>query len=297
MKTLFTSLALAATTLVSAQAINNPSFESWNINSLSYSTTDSVPMHWWTENCNTSFLTTDASDGNYAARVQGWMSCGIAPGVLINGNHPASGMYIDAGTPFAVKPSSISGYYKLTDVAAGDSAAVTIILKKYNTILHRPDTVAFGELALPATNTYSLYTVQLNDLMPNVQPDSIIFVFNSSKHYMVDVNTWVLPNLYVDQIKLQEAVTGIDDPQTGGTVLVYPNPAEEQVTIELDGFEANPSEILVSVLVGSGQTITKVHPDDNNRVVLNRGTLPAGVYLYRVEEGENVLATGEFIFK
>jgi hypothetical protein len=114
---------------------------------------------------------------------------------------------------------------------------------------------------------------------------------------MVDFNTWILPSLYVDQIKLQEDVTGMENHSYENKVCVFPNPATDQVTLQLDNTWSNQNNILVSVLVGSGQVVAKVAPDSNHRVVLNRGTLAAGVYFYRVEQEGKVLATGQLIFK
>lgn len=79
-----------------AQTLPNPGFESWTQQTYY----DTMPDQWWDEYCMTVTKTSDAYQGNYASKITGYLSCGIAPGVMINGPRPASGKIIDGGTPF-----------------------------------------------------------------------------------------------------------------------------------------------------------------------------------------------------
>ena len=127
---------------INAQTLTNPNFENWGTGSM-YS--DTLPTNWWPFSCNTIHQTTDSYQGNYATKIQGWFACGIAPGIMVNGQAPLNyGEFMEAGTPFTSKPAIFSGYYKYTDVTAGDSAEVTVILKRYNTVTMERDTISYS---------------------------------------------------------------------------------------------------------------------------------------------------------
>ena len=77
-----------------------------------------------------------------------------------------------------------------------------MVLKRYNTITMQRDTIAYSVKTLPASSSYTPFTVNLTDLMPGVTPDSIIIMFNSSKYYMWNETTMALPMLYIDRINM-----------------------------------------------------------------------------------------------
>lgn len=155
MKKVIIAFLLLASFGTNAQTLTNPNFESWGTTASYY--TDTLPNNWWPFYCNTVKQTTDSYQGTYATKIQGWFACGIAPGVLVNGQAPLDyGDFIQSGTPFATKPASISGYYKYNDQGTGDSAEVTIVLKHYNTTLMKRDTIAYSTKTLPAASSYSL---------------------------------------------------------------------------------------------------------------------------------------------
>jgi hypothetical protein len=58
-------------------------------------------------------------------------------------------------------------------------------------------------------------------------------------------------------------------------VNIYPNPAREQFTVELD----KPSNI--KVINALGQTVINI--DVDGKSIINTSTLPAGIYIIRVE--------------
>ena len=165
MKKIMIAFLLLAGFSTNAQTLANPNFESWATTASYY--TDTLPSNWWPFYCNTVKQTTDSYQGTYATKIQGWFACGIAPGVLVNGQAPVDyGDFIQSGTPFTTKPTSIAGYYKYNDQGTGDSAEVTIVLKRYNTTLMKRDTIAYSTKTLPATSSYALFTLNIADLMP-----------------------------------------------------------------------------------------------------------------------------------
>ncbi len=299
MNKILSTLLLLAAFGSKAQTLSNPNFESWGTGSTVSTTyyTDTLPTNWWPFYCNTVHQTTDSYQGIYASKIQGWFACGIAPGIMVNGKEPINyGEFIESGTPFTTKPSSISGYYKYTDVTMGDSAEVTIILKRYNSVTMKRDTIAYSTQTLPASATYSLYTVNIIDLMPGVMPDSIIIMFNSSKYYMFDPITMALPALYIDRIAMPETPMSIADNQ----ILlmessVYPNPFSESATLVMDAGISQFEHPSVQIYDLSGKKVMDLGVITSKEVVFNQGNLSKGSYFYQVSNGNALISQGKFI--
>lgn len=294
MKTLLIAFLLLAGLSTNAQTLSNPNFENWAAGS-TYSA-DILPTNWWPFSCNTVSQTTDSYQGMYATKIQGFMACGIAPGVLVNGQEPV--VYCDfmgSGTPFTSKPTTISGYYKYTDVATGDSAEVTVILKRYNTATLKRDTIAYSTKALAASAGYSLFTVNLTDLMPGVSPDSIIIMFNSSKYYMVDTITWNLPALYIDRINLPETPMSITENENSLiSSSVFPNPFTESATLVIDTEMSQLTSANLSIFDVNGKKVMDFDKITGNCVQIQKQNLAKGSYFYQVKQDNQLISQGKF---
>ena len=295
MKKIVIAFLLLAGLSMNGQTITNPGFESWTTTS-SYAP-DTVPTNWWPLYCNTVKQTTDAYQGAYATRIQGWFACGIAPGVMVNGQAPLDyGSFMESGTPFTSKPSTFSGYYKYNDQGTGDSAEVTVVLKHYNTLTMSRDTVAYAVKALPATSGYTMFTVNINDLMPGVTPDSIIIMFNSSKYYMWNDSTWELPALYIDRINMPETPMAITE-NTNSLLLssIFPNPFTGSASLVIDADFEQLESAIVSIFDMSGKKVMEIGNLSSNKVLIEQGSLSKGNYIYRVNSLNTLLSKGKFI--
>lgn len=279
---------------LSAQTFPNAGFESWSVAG-SYSS-DTLPSQWWSMYCNTTHQSSDAYQGDYATRIQGYFSCGIAQGIMVNGQKPANYYnIIESGTPFTAKPVSISGFYKYTDAEPGDSAEVTVILKKYNTATQRRDTVGLGTAALAAAGGYTSFTVSINYLLPAETPDSIIIMFNSSKYNLVNTSTWTLPNLYIDRIALSQSasVAGItEDPAGLFQATVYPNPFSGSATVSVEGDLSKVSGLRLDVFDASGRKVWSGNVDQNT-VILSE--IAKGNYMYTLGSKDKQFSAGKII--
>ena len=294
MKNILIAFLLLAGLSMNGQTLSNPNFESWGIGT-TYSA-DILPTNWWPFSCNTVSQTTDSYQGTYATKIQGWMGCGIAPGVLVNGQEPV--VYCDfmgSGTPFTSKPAAISGYYKYTDVATGDSAEVTVILKRYNTFTMKRDTIAYSTQALAASAGYTLFTVNLTDLMPGVSPDSIIIMFNSSKYYMCDTISWGLPALYIDRINLPETPMSIAENENSLiSSVVFPNPFSESATLVIDTEMSHLTSANLSIFDVNGKKVLNFDKITSNRIQIQKQSLANGSYFYKVKQDNQLISQGKF---
>ena len=295
MKKLLIAFLLLAGLSMNGQTITNPGFENWTTTS-SY-ITDTLPTNWWSFFCNTVKQTTDACQGMYATKIQGMFSCGIAPGIMVNGQAPTNyGSFMESGTPFTSKPSTFSGYYKYNDQGTGDSAEVTVVLKRYNSTLMQRDTVAYSVKTLPATASYTLFTVNIDDLMPGVSPDSIIIMFNSSKHYMWNDSTWELPILYVDRINMAETPMSITE---NGNLLfqsfVYPNPFSETAKLSIDATLSELESAILTIFDLNGKKVMDYGSITSNKLQIHQQNLSKGSYFYQITAKNEFISRGKFI--
>ena len=293
----FIAFLLLASFSANAQTLTNPNFESWATTTSYY--TDTLPSNWWPFYCNTVKQTTDSYQGTYATKIQGWFACGIAPGVLVNGQAPLDyGDFIQSGTPFTTKPTSISGYYKYNDYGTGDSAEVTIILKRYNSALMKRDTIAFSTKTLPATSSYFLFTVNIADLMFGIMPDFIIILFNFSRYYLYETIIMVLPILYVDRIVMPETPMSILENEDNLLhSIVYPNPFSGNATLEIDADIAELENASVQVFDLSGKKVLDLGGMTSNKIVIQRQELSKGNYFYQVNTENKLISQGKFIIQ
>lgn len=289
MKKILIGLMMMTGISLSAQTLSNTDFENWSV--VSVYSTDTIPNQWYGMYCNTVHPTADSYWGSYATRIQGYFMCGIAQGIMINGQQPANPWNaIEGGTPFTSKPATISGFYKYTD-AGNDSAEVSVILKKFNTLTMKHDTVGIGIQALGASATYIPFTVNINYPLPSVTPDSIIIMFNSSKYYHYDTITYALPNLYIDRISIPQGLsTGITE-SPGGELHsnAYPNPSSGNVVIEMEG-QADFNGLMLSLYDVNGKKVME-REITQNTIFLSG--LSAGNYVYIINSSERMLSKGK----
>jgi hypothetical protein len=291
MKKIIFLLSLSAGFNLSGQTLSNPGFENWS--SVTTYTTDTIPNQWYAMYCNTVHQTADAYQGSYATRIQGYFACGIAPGILINGQQPAGyGNIIEGGTPFSTKPATINGFYKYTEVTNNDSAEVTVILKKYNAVAMKYDTVGLGIAPLAAAAAYSPFSVAINYLLPSETPDSIIIMFNSSKYYHFDMVTGALPSLYIDRILLPQETAGIEESGQVIHSVVYPNPSAGTITLHIEGDEWKQQDTELSIFDAAGKMV-RMEKISHNEQVING--LPKGNYMYTLSVESEILSKGKII--
>ena len=184
-----------------SQEILNANFENWD--------TANVPVNWTLmsngENANQS---TESYSGAYAVVIWKWYFYGNQ--ILLNGSLTSFGasQIIKAGTPISFKPIQLSGFYKYQDVAPlGDTAKVVVLLKKYDTVQNKIDTVGYGMKLLGPVNAYSPFQVDITDVQLGVTPDSIVIAFfASTSSKMCDESINGSNNcsyLYIDALSLK----------------------------------------------------------------------------------------------
>lgn len=300
-KTLVCLLFVYACYTTKAQSISNLDFENWQVSNLNPFYPDTLPTSWVNNFGNCVNKTTDAYQGNYAAKIRSIGSCGVIGFAALGQNMVlSSNNFIDAGLPYISKPISVSGYYKLEDVSAGDSCEVTVILKKYNSFTMKRDTIAYSSVTLPASQNYSLFTVNVIDLMPLATPDSIIIMCKPSKYSIYNSTTFILPTMYVDAITISKSnINSVKEIKTTNKDLVityvYPNPASENTTLFIDGDINLMKGATVSIYDALCKKVMVLDVIDHNNIIIPQKNLMTGKYYYNLNHKNKIISKGSFI--
>ena len=80
-------------------------------------------------------------------------------------------------------------------------------------------------------------------------------------------------------------ITGINEKQEAGSLKIYPNPAIQQITIELP-VTGNTMTGTMSVFSMTGQAMIK-RQVNGSKIKINVSSLPAGIYFVRLINNDN----------
>jgi len=119
-----------------------------------------------------------------------------------------------------------------------------------------------------------------------LQEDGKIIVFGGYKYKDVEsLITRIMGSATTERIS--DEISNFSDIQ------IYPNPAASDISIRMSGIQTK-EDVNFSLLNLTGQTLKKarLHSDV---LQLNLEDLPCGVYLYKVQEGSNLIHTGKII--
>ena len=246
---------------------------------------DTIANQWSLDAFGSGRIENFAATGNYSMAVWNWYS--YVEGRCANGtiNEPLDllNLFSKAGTPLIHKAAFLEGFYQYdtsNTFSQNDSAIVQVILKKYNTSTNMADTVAFGEVHLPGTDltqNFTPFSVPIEDLMPGVDPDSIIVALTSSIGGNCD-NT-VSQNclyFYVDDLSvglpLGQKITLSEQ------MKFWPNPVNNQLNILLTQQNSGTLQIINQ----QGKIVLSENLQVTNKI--NCAHLPKGIYVIKITQ-------------
>lgn len=276
---LFTITMLSLLNSGNAQTLSNPGFEQMN---------DTLPADW-TYGYGSSLSNSYTNSGNNAMAVWNWYY--YATGWTINGYHPdlkdQQFNWALGGEPIDQKVAGLTGYYYFDTIGSGygaDTAYIAVLLKRYDTTAQKMDTVGFGEgfmLPYEMTNGLHQFDIDIIDLMPGTEPDSVaIFIAsrNNDNACLVSGDGNCL-YLYVDDLAFR---TGPADTTTSITNVfekqlfsMFPNPAVSQLSVMSS--EAGS----IRLLNMQGRLVFEEQLN-TGRQQLDISTLAKGVYVVQV---------------
>jgi len=296
MKKLLLSLTFLLTTLLMHAQIPNAGFENWV-----FQGNDTIPEGWSSSGYGAGRFPV-AQSGNYSAYVWNWYY--YAKGWIANGT-PGPGFSIydasSGGTPINEKPLRLHGYYfyvRGDNGAFDDSAFVNVVVKKYNSTLQQPDTVALGRLHLGPASSFIPFTVEIEDMAQGVDPDSIVISFWSCFDNNCFCDTNSAGNclfFYVDDLSLELAsgIISIDDWFDKFTV--SPNIISENATIRIPS--AAVENVKLSLYNSTGQRIQSWNEKPGTEVSFKRGSFEKGIYFLSLQSENAVISTRKIIIQ
>jgi len=284
MKTIITISLIALAFLVSSpmsfsQVIQNSGFENWIMNP-----GDTVPQNWqFSGNAGSlgGIYSSSAHNGNYSVLIHTWY--GHVHPTLVYGNSTAATFnWTKGGMPVSGKPVSLTGYYKFTEAAPNDSGIVNILLKKYDGINHKIDTVGLGSISLAPSQTFVPFEVKITDLQLGINPDSIAIIFLSGQNTCQIVPTCNF--FYLDDLALS-FVTGLGSLGDPSPLLTAsPNPAGLFLNITTEIRTGWRGRIILQNILGQSLMESDLNLTSDKSVErIDISEFPDGMYILNYE--------------
>ncbi|MDQ3072847.1 MAG: T9SS type A sorting domain-containing protein [Bacteroidota bacterium] len=257
----------------------NGDFENWITRSLQ------DPAGWSTPNA-LSILqgepsvtrTTDAYNGTYAVSIK------TVPGINNNDKigfvvlgqlNIEDGLEVTGGMPVTTTPRKLTGYYKYAPVGQ-DSALAGIRFYKFNTATGQSEQIGeYIEKLAPAA-TYTKFQV---DIDLSQQPDTAVIILASSNLLDRTAYSAVGSVLVVDELRLDTSTGAGIMPSVQPLLGVFPNPGQDRVIIQIP---FGPSQGALNVTDMSGRTIFEEAINGRERISVDMGSYPPGIYFIRV---------------
>jgi hypothetical protein len=288
MKKLLLSITVALFISVSAfaQIINN-GFENWTSMG-----TYSNPDNWETLNNYTAlagvYTATKGTPGSpgasYLMLTSKTVSTSVVNGVAVYGKLDAVSMQGVAGLPFSQQPVRLTGNWQHM-IYGSSQGSILVKLTKWNTITNLRDVVATGSVTLSGmAMSWATFTVNLT-YASSVAPDSCMIVLKASGTTPTN-NDY----LWVDNLAFSGSVTGIKTIENNiSDVSVFPNPATENVTVELNVKKASPINFKLVDL--TGKLIKEINADEvfgNYKTSISITDIAKGSYFLKISTDDGV---------
>ena len=261
MKKLFTILATFASSLLFAQTIPNPSFETW---------VGGNPVGWGTVGATQGITSVAPNAGSSYLKLTATSS---SPGLAV--------------TQFAVssRPNSLKGILQFM-AQGGDTGVIIVELTKYNTTTKQSDIIGVGEIAIAATAVSWAQFSSTIQYDPNVadMPDSCTIIMETG------FNTFHSGSyLYADLLAFS-GNSSVSEIRGISSYNVYPNPAKDKLNIVCNLKQNTLVQIEVMDIQGKQikvQDFAMIKGE--NQVSFDLSDVQKGIYFVRMKsEGESL---------
>lgn len=288
--------------------ILNPGFEDWEYVQPTNADTLWKPKNWIVESLSGDYATRDLKikTGKSSIIIYTYIAGVVGTSIITamaNGKNENSFFMSIArgrakGTPINIKPKIFGGkfnFYNLNVPLQSDTAAVRIVLKKFNPNTNKSDTICMQtELIYLTPDSTKLYPFSIpirykQDLPTTTIPDTVLIIFATNKRFFspsgvrFSFGEKKVSQLIVDDIYLKEDELGVDIIGShSSTLTLYPNPTNAllQITTSLQiaklvVYQSNGTKVLESKAIEN----------------LDVSVLPEGLYLLEAwdMEGRRVL--------
>lgn len=295
MKNLITFL-FCIPTLLAAQNIPNPGFESWLIGQVVLEAEDWRSSNFYTFNqfgiysVNPDMV--NVAEGFTSARLSTTIldTLGAFTAYMVNGSPMLNQVtgevdIMSGGTPFPYRPSKMIGQYQFeSNSPIEDFAQVHVILKKWNDVTGEPDTIGYGQnVLLNPSADFQTFEVPILYLVPEVTPDSVIVIL-----YSTYPDTPIAGGeLWVDDLSF-EINTAVSEIEEVVEVKIFPNPFMEIIKVEIITLKKGQIDLID---INGRKVVSKPLDEGRQTIGIETTGLAAGNYFinWRSENGESYL--------
>ncbi len=225
------------------------------------------------------------------------------------------GFPIGYGTAHYIRPGT-DIEYKIRFQNTGTDTAFTVLVVDTLSAWLDPSTLKFGPSSHPyRAEIYGPGILKFhfeNILLPDSNVNEIVshgflqfrispradapletLVENQAAIYF-DFNAPILTNTTFHRLGEQFVTTGLWQPHVpGATIVVSPNPFDQQARLEVKGMTTN-TPLKLQVFDLQGNKVREMN-SSNASFLLNKGNCPSGVYLFRISEKGKLVGTGKLM--
>lgn len=242
----------------------------------------------------------DAHTGNWAAKLHSEIMTMIPndifiPGMLGFTQLDMLNSTIRLGKPCPdCKPTKFTGWYK-SGLVNGDSCAAILLVSKWNSTLHKKDTIGYCRTDFKAPMAdWTQFELPVT-YVSTESPDSMLILMVSSGGFSVNNLMGGIGQpgntMWVDDLNIEYplGITQVLMPEV--FVKTYPNPAKDRMTVELS---QNIADGTIEIYSMEGRLVgTSII--DNTVNVINVNNLMPGQYHYKLVSGKTIQNTGFFM--
>ena len=146
---------------------------------------------------------------------------------------------------------------------------------------------------MPAERHFTRWPILSTYVWPNFFiGDTYLEEMDYLKTWLIDRVTWMDANMWGDscQIDLSVPLENLD-----ASLSIYPNPAQDQIFINLKSSSHGLSSIVVFDMIG--QQVLSMTEAPRNQIQLNIASLPSGIYLLKVTDTQSKIRQTKFIIE
>lgn len=273
MKKIYSLIAAIAVYALGFAQIPNAGFENWTSTG-SYEDPDGwATMNFISvSNGHTSCeKSTDSHSGSYALKVTNNTSLGQMQGGW--GIVASGGLDFPFKPAFAVSghPTTLGGWYKFNPLS-GDTGMVMVVL------FYQGSVVSQSSTALPAATSWTQFSHTIDNYNNADSATLLFFAFRSNgPNDPPNGNS----SLWVDDITFGGS-TGIGSSESTAQMVLYPNPAQGQVT-----FKHLPIGAQLNLINMLGEVVLETKTETTTHT-LDVSSMPKGMYLVQVKNGATI---------
>ncbi len=298
-KLLLTFSCLLGLATVSQAQLFNSDFENWQ-NHGAYDDPDSFATPNSSSTTFSQFVvvkSTTAYHGSFSVNLatKTFPFAGDVPGVMTNGKLNAAniiagtGAPVSGGRPITQRPNAFQAHYQFLN-AGTDTCWASLILTRWNSTLHKTDTV--GTASFQDTLNRTSWTVMRMPITYTLtgNPDTFQLIFaGGGINYATSGTSFLIDSMNFD-IPVN-GPAGFSSISQFGQVELFPNPVNEILTIK--GLEANSKVEIFSILGAKVYSQVMVSTSPVHKFFV--GNFTPGLYLIDYTDTKGQISTAKFV--